>query len=114
MDKLKSSTAISKFSCITDIIRFMKNEAEKLMKGSVHEEDFYIFHDVLVLIKAKEEIKWMKQKGYLYCWLLPLNGHHDGTNYSGCPDGNSPDFIPLDNRFNREILYSFSFLFFFE
>ena len=35
VDKLKSSTAMSKFCCIPDIIRFMINEAEKLMKGSV-------------------------------------------------------------------------------
>ena len=53
MDKLKSSTAISKLCCITDLIRFMMDEAEKLMKGSAHEEDFFIFHNALVLMKAK-------------------------------------------------------------
>ena len=63
MDKLKYSTEMSKFCCITDLIRFMKNEAEKLMKGSVHEGDFYIVHDALVLMIAKETINWMKQKG---------------------------------------------------
>ena len=36
VDKLKSSTAMSKFCRITYLIRFMMNEAEKLMKGSVH------------------------------------------------------------------------------
>ena len=60
VDKMKSSTAMSKFCCITDLIRFMMNEAEKLMKGSVHEDNFYIVHDVLVLMKAKEKINWMK------------------------------------------------------
>ena len=39
--------------CITDLIRFVMNEAEKLMKGSVHEDDFYIVHDVLVLMTEK-------------------------------------------------------------
>ena len=52
-DKINSSTAMSKFCCITDLIRFMMNEAEKLMKGSVHEEYFFIFHDDLVLITEK-------------------------------------------------------------
>ena len=33
VDKLKSSTVMSKFCCITDLIRFMMNEAEKLIKG---------------------------------------------------------------------------------
>ena len=53
---------------------FLINEAEKLTKGSVHEDDLYIVHDALVLMAAKETIKWMKQKGYLHHWLLPLNG----------------------------------------
>ena len=63
MDKLKSSKEMSKFCCITDIIRYMMNEAEKLMKGSVHEDDFYIVHDALVLMTTKETVNWMKQKG---------------------------------------------------
>ena len=47
VEKLKSSTAMSKFVCIADLIRFMMNEAEKLMKGSVHEDDFYFVHNAL-------------------------------------------------------------------
>ena len=56
MDKLKSSTKISKFCCIANLIRFTMNEAEKLMKGSVHEDYFFIVHDALVLMTAKEKI----------------------------------------------------------
>ena len=51
---------MSKFCCITDLIQFMMKEAKNLMKGSVHEDDFFIFHDAIVLMKAKETIKWMK------------------------------------------------------
>ena len=53
---------------------FLTNEAEKLTKGSVHEDNLYIVHDALVLMTAKKTIKWMKQKGYLHHWLLPLKG----------------------------------------
>ena len=35
----------------------MMKEAENLMKGSVHEDDFYIVHDDLVFMTAKEAIK---------------------------------------------------------
>ena len=56
VEKLKCSTAMSKFVCITDLIRFMTKEAEKLMKGWVHEDDFYIVHDSLVLMTTKETI----------------------------------------------------------
>ena len=106
MDKLKSSTAMSKLCCITDLIRFMMNEAEMMMKGSVHEEDFFIVHNALVSMKAKETINWMINNGYLHRWLLPLNGQQDGTPYSGRPVGNIPEIMPLDNLLNRDILHS--------
>ena len=53
MEKLKSSTVMSKLFCITDLFNFMMNEPEKLMKGSAHEGDFYIFHNDFVLMTAK-------------------------------------------------------------
>ena len=85
---------MSKFCCITDLIRFMMKEAENLMKGSVREDDFFIIHDALVLMKAKETIKWMKEKNFFHRWLLPMNGLQDGAPYYGHPVGNSPKFMP--------------------
>ena len=82
------------------------NEAEKLMKKSVHEGDFIIVHDALVLLTTKEKIDWMRNNGYLHRWLLPLNGLHDGTPYAVRPVGNSPEFMPLDKLLNRDILHS--------
>ena len=63
MGKLKSSTEMSKFCYITDLIHFMMNEAEYLMKGSVHEDDFFIIHNALLLMTEKETINWMRQNG---------------------------------------------------
>ena len=60
---------MSKLFCITDLIRFMMKEAENLMKGSVHEDDFFIVHDALVLMKAKETIKWSLG---IWLWIWPL------------------------------------------
>ena len=73
---------MSKLCCITDLIRFMMKEAENLMKGSVHEDYFFIVHDALVLMTAKETIQWMKEKNYYHRWLLPMNGLQDGTHYA--------------------------------
>ena len=56
MEKLKSSNAMSKFCCITDPFKLMMNEAEKLMKRSVHEDDFFIVHDYFVLMTEKKTI----------------------------------------------------------
>ena len=87
---MKSSTAMSKLCCITTLIRFIKNEAENMMKGLVHEDDFYILHGALVLMKTKETITWMKQSVYLPIWLIPINGLKDGIPYAGVPIGNIP------------------------
>ena len=87
----------------------MMKEAEKLMKGSVPEDDFFVFHDALVLITSKETIKCTKENYYFRRWLLPMNGFQDGTPYAGCPVGNNPEFMPSDNILNRYILHSLHF-----
>ena len=46
---------------------------------------------------------------YLHPWLLPMNGLQDGTPYDVCPVGNIPEFMPLDNSLNRDILHSLRF-----
>ena len=61
VEKLKLSFSMSKFCCITDLIRFMMKDAENLVKESVHEDDLFIVHDALVLMTAKETIEWMKE-----------------------------------------------------
>ena len=52
---------MSKLFCITDLIRFIMKEAEKLMKGSIHEDNLFIVHYALVLMISKETIIWMKE-----------------------------------------------------
>ena len=100
---------MSKLCCITDLIRFMMKESENLMKGSLHEDNFFIVHDALVLMTAKETIQWMKEKNYYHRLLLPMNGFQDGTPYAGRPVGNSPEFMTLENSLNRDILNSLRF-----
>ena len=79
-----------KLFCVTDLIQFMMKEAEKPMKGYVHEVDFFIAHDALVLMKSKETIQWMKENNYYHRWLLTMNGLQDRTPYAGRPVGNIP------------------------
>ena len=51
----------------------------------------------------------MREKKYIHCWLLPMNGLQDGTPCDGRHVGNSPKFMPLYNRLNIDILPSFRF-----
>ena len=65
---------MSKLFCINDLIRFMIKEAEKLMNGSVNEDNLFLVHDDLVLMTVKETITRMKENNYFHHWLLPKNG----------------------------------------
>ena len=38
-----------------------------------------------------------------------MNGFQDGTPYAGRPVGNRPEFMPLANSLNRDILHSLRF-----
>ena len=91
------------------MIQFMMKEAEKPLKGSVHEDNFLIVHDALVIMTAKETITWMKDNNYFHRWLLHMNGLQYGTPYDGLHVGNSPDFMPLDNSFNTDIFHCLCF-----
>ena len=84
----------------------MMNEAEKLNKGLVHEDDFFIVHNALMLITANETINWTRNNVHLHRWFLPLNLLQNGNPYAGHPVGNSPKFVPLDNSLNHDILHS--------
>ena len=75
---------MSKFCCITYLKRFMTKEGEKLFKGSVHEDDFFIVHDDLLLMTEKYMITWIRYNNYFHRWLLPMNGFQDGTPYDPC------------------------------
>ena len=67
----------------------MMKEEEKLINGSVNEDDLFIVHDALLLMTAKETTTWMKENNYFHHWLLPMNGFKDGTYYSEIPVGDS-------------------------
>ena len=45
VDKLKSSSSMSEFYFITDLIWFMVKEGKKLMKWSVHDDSLFTVHD---------------------------------------------------------------------
>ena len=60
MDKLKYSTTMLKLCCITNIIQLIMNEAESIIKGSVHEYSYFIVHNALVLMATKGKNNWMR------------------------------------------------------
>ena len=79
------------------------------MKGFVHEDNFFIVHDALLLMIYKETITWMRENNNFHRWLLPMNGFQDRTPYAVCRVKNITESMPLDNSLNRGILHSIHF-----
>ena len=71
VEKLKSSSSMSKLCSITDMVQYMIKEGEKMMKGSVSDDDLFIVHDALVLITEKETTKWIRENNYSLIGCCP-------------------------------------------
>lgn len=79
--------------CITDLVEHMITESRRVI-GS---DDFYLYHDALSMMTSAKCKEWMREKGYLRHWVLPVNGLNDDLKgYSLRPVGNSPEMMPLD------------------
>ena len=92
----------------------MMAESKRLMKNIVHENNWYFYHDVLSLMTADQSVKWMEETEIdgvkiKKRWLTPQLELNQGTVYFGRPVGNSPEFMPLDNSLNADIMRSFEY-----
>ena len=87
----------------------MMSESERVMKGTVHENTWKVYHDALSIMTSKATKEWMQDKGYLDRWILPSNDLYDNLPskarrfYEGKPVGNSPEFMPLDTHLNQDL-----------
>ena len=105
----KQSTAMSSSVVITDYIEHMMMESRKIMRGTVHEDSWMIYHDSLSLMTAKRTKEWMRKKDYLKRWILPsrdlYDDHEDLKNYRSAmnPPGNSPELMPWDTHLNKDL-----------
>ena len=106
---LQSSPTFSHSSYICNYISHMMSESERVMKGTVHENTWKVYHDALSIMTSKATKEWMQDKGYLDRWILPSNDLYDNLPsearrfYEGKPVGNSPEFMPLDTHLNQDL-----------
>ena len=82
----------------------MFTESEKMFKGTIHEDDYAVYHDALSLMTANEPIEYMKRKGYWDRLIRPL---FNVTKHLGCYHnrvvGNHPYVMPLDAHLNQDL-----------
>jgi len=106
---LQASPTFSHSSYICNYIEHMMNESERVMKGTIHEKTWMVYHDALSIMTSKSTKQWMKEKGYLDRWILPSSDLYDNLPsearrfYEGKPVGNSPEFMPLDTHLNQDL-----------
>ena len=74
---LKKSVTFSHSVSIADYIDHMMTESKRVMKGTIHEDTWMIYHDALSLMTSKGTNDWMKKKGYYERWVLPSEDLYD-------------------------------------
>jgi hypothetical protein len=79
------------------------------MHGTIHQDDWLVYHDALSLMIAKRAVKWMPntttpdEKKYIDHWILPELGCNDDIpRFGGRPIRDLPESMPLDITLNND------------
>lgn len=102
-EEIKKVAGMWPYICITDMVQHIHDETQRTMKGTMHEDHWFFYHNALSLMKAKDCKEWMSKKGHLCRWMLPVNNLNKGTPFEGHPVGNSQELMPLDYNFFWDI-----------
>ena len=52
IERIRTSSAMKPFVCITRLVSFILEESKRVMQGTIHEDDWYFYHDALSLMTA--------------------------------------------------------------
>merc|ERR1712032_613683 len=98
--------ALNSQICITALIDHIFDTTKKFYNPNQGDDnEWWVYHDALSLMTAKESVEYMKRKEYYSHWILPEGDlMNDGTEdlkaYRSAPVGNSPEIMPLDCSLN--------------
>ena len=107
-EEISKTVFMKQHMCIRELVQKIHDRSKEAFQGTVHESDWFFYHDALSQLTAKSTVDWMKQEGYYQRWLIPQLGLNDGTRYACRPVGNRPEWMPLDNSLNNDIQSSLS------
>ena len=96
--------------CINDLINHIFQKSKEIFVGTVHEHDWFVYHDALSLLTSQQSIDYMREKGYLRRLILPENGLNNVVNgstaYAKQVVGNHMRLMPLDEHLNQDLHHS--------
>ncbi len=101
--RLEESVSLNKFCSINKMIDHMMQASQEVFRGTVHEKDWKVYHDALIIITGQAALTYMQDKDYLQRMIMPQNGLNAGTKWSHCAIGNQPGLMPLDMHLNEDI-----------
>lgn len=109
---IKNSSVFTGVVCITELVKHIVLQAQRLYKSTRFANAYYFYHDALSQLTHESCVKWMKTTiipGEDVCiysrWVKPELGLNDqfGKRWWERPIGNSPEMMPLDNSLNQDI-----------
>jgi hypothetical protein len=108
--EIDQSITLRSSLCITSYITHMWDQTALAMHGTIHQDDWLVYHDALSLMTAKQTMEWMENtttpniKKYIDRWILPVLGCNDDIlRFGGRPMGDFPESMPLDNTLNNDL-----------
>lgn len=66
---------------IKDLVDLVYKESKQIMKNTKYENNWYSFHEALMLFVNDQYSKYMERKGILKNWFLPENDLNKDTIY---------------------------------
>ena len=102
-EEIRQTKFMRQYCCITELVQHIHDSSKAAFVGTVHENDWYFYHDALKQLTAKSTVEWMKKKDIYKRWLIPQLGLNFGTLYFARPIGNRPEWMPLDMSLNNDI-----------
>ena len=100
--KIGSSDACRNKVSINKLVDHMFVESALIFQGTIHENDWVLYHDALTLFSSAASLQYMSDKGYKDHLILPQLGCNDGTIYKNRMVGMRPEMMPLDAHLNQD------------
>ena len=97
------TTAIKTFISINTFVQKIYKTTKNILHGTVHENNFFFYHDTLSLMTSRSCKDFMIKSGVINHMILPENNFNKNAIYANRPTGNSPEVMPLDSNLNKDL-----------
>ena len=81
----------------------MIQTTEKIYKGKVYKDKWYIYHNALSLMISTVARSYMEENRYLPKIILPQVGLNEGTRFANSATGNQPGLMLLNAHLNQDL-----------